>query len=225
MCKHYSGETHHLPLIWPTLRIHSVKTHIPCNYYKSGAELGSREVKRKEVPEADSLRDGKPAWPPENQSLDQRFKWEWGRSERKYLTRPWGGQGTLTKGDIWAECWKTRMNEYYAWVTGQCYEFQVLTRLFSVYLTSNLKYHPSSTTERYTPTYPSIHQTHLVTFSSENLSLSPLNQHPWDDRIAQPAKLARLRLPAQQRSYSKLTPTQFEFLQEDVDLCCDWRKK
>jgi len=58
MCKHYSGETHHLPLIWPTLRIHSVQTHIPCNYYKSGAELGSREVKRKEVPEADSSRDG-----------------------------------------------------------------------------------------------------------------------------------------------------------------------
>lgn len=58
MCKHYSGETHHLPLIWPTLRIHSVQTHIPYNYYKSGAELGSREVKRKEIPEADSLRDG-----------------------------------------------------------------------------------------------------------------------------------------------------------------------
>ena len=89
MCKHYSGETHHLPLIWPTLRIHSVQTHIPCNYYKSGAELGSREVKRKEVPEADSSRDGtaSPATRESKPWSEVQMR-EWGRSERKYLTRP-----------------------------------------------------------------------------------------------------------------------------------------
>ena len=36
--------------------------------------------------------------------------------------------------------------------------------------------------------------------------------HAWDSQ-------------AQQRGYSKLTPIQFEFLQEDVDLCCDQREK
>ena len=207
MCKHYSGETHHFPLIWPTLRIHSVQTHIPYNYYKSGAELGSREVKRKEIPEADSLRDGTASLATrESKPWSEVQMGEWGRSERKYLTRPGEVRERsprrrhlswmLKDKDEWILCLGHRP---VLWVPSLDMHILRFTWLLNREISSIFNY-------RETYSYISIHPS--------GTSCNFLIQ-----------ELVPLTCQAQQRGYSKLTPIQFEFLQEDVDLCCDQRGK
>lgn len=81
--KHYFDETYYPPLIWPTLRIYSVPTHIVCNECKPGTELGSGELKGKESQRLMVSETGQPVWPSRDslhresqqcQRLEQRYE-------------------------------------------------------------------------------------------------------------------------------------------------------